>query len=404
MKLKIHHYICLVAALAILLPCRADAAWGFSSVKSFGATGNGSTDDTAAINAAIATGTGSTVVYFPPGTYKYVGPMTLTPNKSFRIYGDGPGVSTILFVGPNAGLTVTHTGIATLNVDGLTLMASTASCGTALNASFASVAGNVKFHSATIHNVQVIGTARDGTSGGYWTNGIRLYRGQNSVLDKIEVAGNKNLTQTGISLEAATSGENATGFELANIEVQWCNVGLSTNGWVEGLYMTGFEIVSCGRNGLPAIYLNGTAIGGTSAGTFQLVNGLVDSVGGGITMSNIILGKVSNVSFRHNGSEIADGTMLSVTNVMPMLVSECSFAGTTTNGPFENGIFLTNVTRAQISGNNFTNMHSQNAGSAIVVYSGSSVVRITDNLFSNVTSQYNDQAPLHDTYYFGNNP
>jgi hypothetical protein len=330
--------------------------------------------------------------------------MTLTANKSFRIYGDGPGVSTILFVGPNAGITVTHTGIATLNVDGLTLMASSTNCGTALNASFGPIAANAKFHSATIHNVQVMGTARDGTSGGYWTNGIRLYRGQNSVLDKVEVAGNKNVTQIGIALEAPTSTENATGFELSSIEVQWCNVGLSTNGWVEGLYMTGFEIVSCGRAGLPAIYLNGTTSPNTSAGTFQLVNGLVDSVGGGITMSNFILGKVSNVSFRHNGAEIADGTMLSVNNVTPMLVSECSFAGTTTNGPFENGVFLTNVVRAQISGNNFTNMHSQNAGSAIVILGSSSVVRITDNLFSNVTSQYNDQAPLHDTYYFGNNP
>ncbi len=46
----------------------------------------------------------------------------------------------------------------------------------------------------------------------------------------------------------------------------------------------------------------------------------------------------------------------------------------------------------------------QNAGSAIVVYQGSSVVRITDNLFTNVASRFNDQAPLFDTYYCGNYP
>lgn len=396
MKLKILYYICLVAAIAALYPSTAHAApWTFTSVKtSFdglpGAFGNGFTDDTLAINRAIAAGT---AVYFPPGTYKYVGPMTLPTNKSFRLYGDGPGVSTILFFNSNAGITVTHSQIATLNVEGLTLMAGgSPPCGTAINASFAP---NVnKFRTASIHNVQIMGSARDGLTGGYWTNGIRLFLGQNSVIDKVEISGNKNLTQTGIALEAPTEG-NSTGYELSNIEVKWCNIGLSTNGWVEGLYMTGFEIVSCGRNGLPAVSLNGA---GDSPGVFQLVNGLVDSFGSGVHMSNIILAKVSNVTFKHSGPE--HSTMLSLSNVRPAVVSECSFYGTNTTGIFENGIFLANADAVQISGNRFANM--QNAGSAIVVLQDSSVVRITDNLFSTVSSHYNVQAA--DTYYCGNYP
>jgi hypothetical protein len=42
----------------------------------------------------------------------------LMTNKSYRIFGDGPGVSTIRFFGPNAGISVTHTTSATLNVEG----------------------------------------------------------------------------------------------------------------------------------------------------------------------------------------------------------------------------------------------------------------------------------------------
>ncbi len=86
MKLTIPHYFCLVVAFATLYPSSAHAVpWTFKSVKSFGATGNGTTDDTVAINQALAA---DTMIYFPPGTYKYVGQMTLTTNKSYRIYGE----------------------------------------------------------------------------------------------------------------------------------------------------------------------------------------------------------------------------------------------------------------------------------------------------------------------------
>ncbi len=237
-------------------------------------------------------------------------------------------------------------------MDGLTLIAGSTNCGTTINALFGPISGNTKFHTATIHNVQIIGTTRDGISGGYWTTGIDLFRGQNSVMDKVEISGNKDVTQTGIALDAPTAGENApTGFELSNIAIKWCNVGLLTNGWVEGLYMTGFEIVSCGRAGLPAISLNGTTAADTTPGAFQLVNGVVDSVGGGCHMSNFIFGKVSNVSFKHNGS--AHSTLLSINNVKPAVVSECSFNGTSSTGLFENGIFLTDATAVQLSGNSF---------------------------------------------------
>ena len=43
----------------------------FVSVKDFGATGDGSTDDTSAITSAL--NSGSTSVYFPNGTYKITG-------------------------------------------------------------------------------------------------------------------------------------------------------------------------------------------------------------------------------------------------------------------------------------------------------------------------------------------
>lgn len=57
------------------------------SVKDFGATGNGSTNDTAAIQAAL---NASTIVYFPQGTY-LTGALTLSQNQ--KIYGFGATLS-----------------------------------------------------------------------------------------------------------------------------------------------------------------------------------------------------------------------------------------------------------------------------------------------------------------------
>lgn len=65
------------------------------NVKDFGAVGDGVTDDTAAVQAAIdeicdAQG----ILLFPPGTYALSAPLTF-PNKSFVIRGSGPTATNI---------------------------------------------------------------------------------------------------------------------------------------------------------------------------------------------------------------------------------------------------------------------------------------------------------------------
>ncbi len=66
------------------------------NVKSptYGATGNGSTDDTTAIAAAITAAAGGGVVYFPAGTYKISTP--LAPTNGVRLTGSGAYSSTIV--------------------------------------------------------------------------------------------------------------------------------------------------------------------------------------------------------------------------------------------------------------------------------------------------------------------
>lgn len=64
------------------------------NVKDFGATGNGTTDDTAAIQAAITAAPAGAAIYFPRGSYKaYLVQVT----KDITIFGDGMDVTEFVF-------------------------------------------------------------------------------------------------------------------------------------------------------------------------------------------------------------------------------------------------------------------------------------------------------------------
>jgi hypothetical protein len=389
------------------------------NITDYGATPdstNGSYD-TAAINAAVAAaGASGGSIYFPPGRYDYEGAIQLDPNKSFRLYGDGPGVSTIAFActgsNPQAGIFAIFNDNKNLTVEGLTLQAKT-NCGGAAAIWVAFGATTPKYRTATIQNVQIVGSARDGTSGANWGGGIFLHRANNTVIDSVEISGNKSGAVTDYGLwwnspfDVATTGLNAS-----NLQIKWCNSAFRTVGHVEGIYMTGFDFFDCGRGTASdgahyAVEL--TANVGVSPSflkptTAHFVNGKIDSVQGGLRTS-ILNTKVSNVRFTHTGSEALDGTMLWVDGhsysggTTDAMVTECSFYGVQSSVA-ENGVFVQDAHSVRIAGNNFTHMQP-GSGSCIVAIGTSSVVRITDNLFDNVRQAYNVPSG---TYCEGNDP
>lgn len=67
------------------------------NVKSYGAVGNGTTDDRAAIVAALAAAiiAGGGVIYFPPGTYKILGQISIPANTKIVIRGASESSVTI---------------------------------------------------------------------------------------------------------------------------------------------------------------------------------------------------------------------------------------------------------------------------------------------------------------------
>lgn len=84
---------------------------GIYSVKAYGAVGDGTADDTTAVQAAITAAVGG-VVYLPPGTYKITSALTITNVNWVTVRGAGRDVSTIKQTG--AGNTFTLTGTTEL--------------------------------------------------------------------------------------------------------------------------------------------------------------------------------------------------------------------------------------------------------------------------------------------------
>jgi len=105
----------------------------YLSVKDFGAIGNGTADDTAAIAAAITAGAGRRI-YFPAGNYKTSSLLTVSAGNTILI-GDGQQSTNILgsvnntgvlaFTGVNCGLEGINVGYSVTPVSGATAILST---------------------------------------------------------------------------------------------------------------------------------------------------------------------------------------------------------------------------------------------------------------------------------------
>lgn len=105
------------------------------NVRSYGATGNGATDDTTAVQAALTAAAGKSL-YFPPGLYLLSAKLLLTGGVT--IYGAGQGVSELRWTAAAAsrGIALSSSSAAAMHVVRDICLTTAGTAGTALELSY----------------------------------------------------------------------------------------------------------------------------------------------------------------------------------------------------------------------------------------------------------------------------
>jgi hypothetical protein len=241
------------------------------NVKDRGATGNGTTDDSLAIQSAIdaVEAVGGGTVYFPPGDYVVNSGLTVEADKPVRLLGAGMAMKSGSSGGAHTRLKRT-TGTAPIppiiKVSGTSF----------------STRGWVSIEDMGIHG------------GGFAGRGIVLYRCQNVYLHRLRVSNcghnaihcTQLFNSSGDNLFIHTSGNGTTDpawlFDAVAEPQGACNTCLFTNVQFEGNFGTDLR-------------LDGDAAGGTSASTIHFVN--VKMEGGSGAYPYIDLGYAGQCSF-----------------------------------------------------------------------------------------------------------
>ena len=236
------------------------------SVKDFGAVGDGTTNDTAAIQAAINSTTG--VVYFPEGQYLVKG-SGFTIAKPIKIQGEGPA-SVIVYEGAGTLFAFTYSSGgngydnagAPYAVDSITIVKQSSAEGNAADCCIelrytgaAAIIG--EFNKLYLTNISINARPTAGNEATtYWKKGLYLYRSSGVYATNITIGNNNGE----IELIADTIGvhiyNDLTGhfcirtFTATNVYIQRFQKGLfaerpnNVAGNIESIYLASGEILA----------------------------------------------------------------------------------------------------------------------------------------------------------------
>lgn len=232
---------------------------GTVTLKQFGVKfDDGVTNNQARIQAAI---TSHNDIWVNEGTAGCIGGVHNT-NKHLRITGPGEGLANIKWTAAlsgEAGINhVSSSGLAgtsrfSLIVEGVSLLAGVAGCGTAISANFTIGAGGFVYtgiDSVFFRDMCIRGDDYFNAGAHYWTTGIYLKNSGSVNIDSLNMLGKQNIAGTkGVQIEA-TNGPN-TSFFIKGLKITWWDRGVdiynNTGGsyTVEGCYISLFELVGC---------------------------------------------------------------------------------------------------------------------------------------------------------------
>jgi hypothetical protein len=355
-----------------------DARLGINA-KAYGAIGNGTTDDTTAIQSAInAISTTGGWIFFPPGVYKITTALSIT-NKSIHIIGAGPEITEIRATGCHGFSISSDVYWRQILLENFTL--ATTNAGTYKGIIFTlTQSGYTKGKSLTVKDMIIRGSAQTGE---YWTTGIELNNGWYAKILNTAIQGD------GANLNNATFGVRGIG-QSVNVVIKNCDifyhqVSIKVEGTGEGWFVDDNRLIG-GDNGIwwattadePLLLARGNHIDHYLKGIF-LDNGVYCILRGNSIFLDRSKGNASGIHLKSNFHNTVGGNHIIV-------------HGT---GNTVNAIVLENSDHNPISGNTVLGV-SADVDVGVYMPAGNDYNTVIGNTFQECTTGVSDAGTGND--------
>ena len=356
------------------------------NVKYYGATGNGTTDDTTAIQNAInaAVSAGTYTIYFPAGNYLTSSQLTVNfPNNTnpyhINIVGDGQEASNIISnpsASANCLVVNLYNQYQSINIENISVFSNTSN-GDSVNAidivqNSTTITNPANSSLSILRNITIRGS-NGFTGSNYFQYGIAIHGASNFNIVSTDITMNNNSSTTGIYIEGPSSSYDVpVVFNLIGVTVNYCQNGLVVGPNTQGVTINSSNFVG---------NTYGIVVPSTASGVNQLSifnssfnNNITNiefnnSVSGGMIIGNIFYIHPSGFGVDTNGSITFIGS----------IIGNTFFATTTPSS--QTAIALSSTGPLQITGNVI-----QNQTNGISLGSTTSLINVQGNSYQGVGS------------------
>ena len=353
-----------------------------TSVKDFGATGDGVTDDTAAIQAAVTDAMlNGTSLYIPAGEYILSGAITGSGTKPISITGDGPALSQLIWSSTASGIQLTFDDAFTVGdccISNVGFFADTANCvGPAISLVATTISttspnpGPVLFNNMIQHRKGTSATTRN------WLSGIVIENFSSGLIQANFLYGTAN-TPTGNGI--TFTGNCTPGPTIRDNHFYWWDKavtrGNGASDTIEGTYLSDNIFVANNYG----VHWDCSGVSGDP--DLKVLNGHISSFLGGVVAIDANQSVIDGVLFYRRAAATGDYADITITDSVIVKVSNNTFTVSGTSGT-ETGIDLNNVDGVVCRDNYF---QGSSRAVGIDIDANCSDVSLIDNQYDDTTT------------------
>lgn len=360
----------------------------------FGAVGNGSVDDTAAIQAALDSA--AEQVYFPEGVYKITSALTIT-NQNKVLFGFGPrGGTEIRQVTSGAnGIVVSNNDAYRFGLSGIKLGASNEPSGVGLTITYSAASVPQDRYHFNLHFQNVVFSGSDdGGRSGAWATCVKLVNCDNAHFFNCVFRGKWDVSAaltsedrywlagtTGVEFTAPTDIQPVN-MKMLSCEFRNLEVSYTSSGDMEGMTFQNNYIVQC-KYGPNVDFTALTKADTLDPGLFFQSNH-INTQRYSLKVSGAYEAFIThNEFYRAQQVPSTPWVCVDATAVTHSIIADNVISGASTiNTPGTiSGFKFTNCQRNSVHHNIFINMDTGGGSDALVEFtdSASSLNRVTDN-------------------------